>query len=165
VDILRKLYKLICSIEVILCYFGLIGGTILVIIQIVNRYFIHYEAVWIGDLSQYVFIIFIIVALSFTARQGGHTSVNVLIDNLFKGRQRIGVSIFIHFICLGLITWLTKLVYIFAKRAWHYPEYGTLVRWFNTSWLQILLFIVISFCLVHTAVNTSKQIKAYKNYK
>jgi succinate dehydrogenase hydrophobic anchor subunit len=50
------------------------------------------------------------------------------------------------------------MAYKFMKRAAKYPEYGTLVRWFNTSWLQITLFIALFLVLIHLLVITWRDI-------
>jgi len=39
-----------------------------------------------------------------------------------------------------------------------YPEYGTLVRWFNTSWLQITLAIALLLILAHLLVIARRDI-------
>jgi hypothetical protein len=46
-------------------------------------------------------------------------------------------------------------------RAMQYPEYGTLIRWFNTSWLQIFLFICLVLCLVHLLVILIRDLKEF----
>ena len=54
---------------------------------------------------------------------------------------------------------LLPAAYQFMVRAIKYPEYGTLVRWFNTSWLQIALFVSLILVLVHLLVILSSDIK------
>ena len=44
------------------------------------------------------------------------------------------------------------------RRAIEYPEYGTLVRWFNTSWLQILVFWSLLLVLLHLLVIARRDI-------
>jgi hypothetical protein len=43
-----------------------------------------------------------------------------------------------------------------------FPEYGTLVRWFNTSWLIQLLFVVLILCIFHTLHNVGLQVLAFR---
>jgi hypothetical protein len=46
----------------------------------------------------------------------------------------------------------------FMKRALKYPEYATLVRWFNTSWLQITLFVALTLVLIHLVAILGRDI-------
>jgi C4-dicarboxylate transporter DctQ subunit len=59
-----------------------------------------------------------------------------------------------------LVTFLPT-AYRFMLRAMQYPEYGTLIRWFNTSWLQILLFICLLLCLLHLLVILTRDLKEF----
>lgn len=36
-----------------------------------------------------------------------------------------------------------------AKRAYRYPEYATLVRWFNMSWLIYAMAVMIVLVILH----------------
>jgi hypothetical protein len=47
------------------------------------------------------------------------------------------------------------------RRAIQYPEYGTLVRWFNTSWLMIYLFIALLLILVHLLVILGRDLRDF----
>ena len=61
---------------------------------------------------------------------------------------------------------ILPIAYKFMKRAMKYPEYGTLVRWFNTSWLQITLFIALFLVLIHLLVIIGRDIAdLYKMFK
>ena len=68
-------------------------------------------------------------------------------------------AVLLHLITYGAIaTFVAVVAYKFMKRAAKYPEYGTLVRWFNTSWLQITLFIALVLVLIHLLVIIGRDI-------
>lgn len=140
---------------------GLITVTLLIFAQVVNRYFLHFEIMWFGDLALYCFIFFMLVAAAFATWREGHIAVDYFRDKAFGKKSRASsthrasmVVISIALACAFLPT-----AYKFMLRAMKYPEYGTLVRWFNTSWLQITLFVAFALVVVHLLVIARRDIE------
>lgn len=146
--------------EVIVGTAGLIATTLLVFADVVNRYWLHFEIMWFRDLALYLFIFFMLVAAAYATWREGHIAVDYFHDRAFKGKpRRIAThraSIVVISIALACVFLPTG--YKFMLRAIKYPEYGTLVRWFNTSWLQITLFVALALVLVHLLIIARRDI-------
>jgi len=139
---------------------GLITVTLLIFAQVVNRYFLHFEIMWFGDLALYCFIFFMLLAAAFATWREGHIAVDYFHDRAFKRKLR-GIAIHrasIVVISIALACVFLPTAYKFMLRAIKYPEYGTLVRWFNMSWLQITLFVAFALVLVHLLVIARRDI-------
>jgi len=48
-------------------------------------------------------------------------------------------------------------VYHFLLRSIKYPEYGTLIRWFNTSWIVYCFFIMICLMIFHLIIQIGED--------
>ncbi len=156
----HALIKAIAFFENVVCYTGLIACSFLVFIQVLNRYIFHFEIMWIGDLSLYFYVFFMILTISLTARAGSHTSVDVFVDIMFKDKEK-GLKIykiFVGLVVLAILIYMLPMSQKMFARAMKYPEFGTLVRWFNTSWLRELVLITITLSIIHTIHNIGVQI-------
>jgi TRAP-type C4-dicarboxylate transport system permease small subunit len=147
---------------------GLIATTLLVFVQVLNRYWLHFEIMWFGDLALYCFIFFMLVAGAFTTWREGHIAVDFFRGKAFGSKPRAysthRASIVVISIAIAGVFLPTA--YEFMLRAIKYPEYGTLVRWFNTSWLQITLFVALALVLVHLLVIAGRDIgDVIRNYR
>lgn len=137
--------------ENVLCALGLFTTTFLAFFQVLNRYWLRLEIIWVNDLSLFIFIFTMFFAIPLTTRVDEHTGVDVFVKKVFADRP-IGTQLFKAF--LKTISIATLGVFMipawgFAVRAAKYPQYATLVRWFNTSWLMESLFFCLSLCLLH----------------
>jgi C4-dicarboxylate transporter, DctQ subunit len=158
--------RLIGWIENIICYTGLMACSILVFIQVLNRYLLHFEIMWIGDLTLYLYVPFMFLTISMTAREKGHTTVDVFVSMFFKGRERAFLiyQAGMNLLVVTILFYLLPLGYKLFLHAVKYPEYGTLVPWFNTSWNREMLFIVLILCTIHALHHLGLQlINLYKD--
>ncbi len=147
--------------ESVVCAVGLMLTTLLIFAQVVNRYFLHFEIMWLSDLALYVFIFFMLIAAAVATWREGHVAVDFLRDRITRDRA-VGAAIYrvlLDVISIAALYTILPVAYRFMKRAMKYPEYGTLVRWFNTSWLQITLYIALALVLVHLLVITARDIR------
>ncbi len=165
---MKKLYfsfvKLLAVIENALCAFGIIFATIFTVIQIVNRYWLHYEVMWISDLTLYVFIMAAIISIAITTREDAHTAVDVFMERIFRGERafRLG-KIVVNVASLGIIWFTVPIFYAFFLRSLQFDEWATLVPWFNTSWLVQAIFVMFVLCVFHIVHNTAMlAINLYK---
>jgi C4-dicarboxylate transporter DctQ subunit len=133
---------------------GLIATTLLIFAQVLNRYILHFEIMWLNDAALYVFVMSMLIAAGFATFKEGHVRVDVFNEWLVKGRPRAAsvyrvalVTTSIVVLCLFLPS-----AFQFMLRAIQYPEYGTLIRWVNTSWLQIMVFFACMLILLHLLV-------------
>jgi C4-dicarboxylate transporter DctQ subunit len=156
---MKKLYfsfvALITFVENLLCAFGIIFATAFTVIQIVNRYWLHFEIMWISDLVLYVFVLAAIISIAITTREDAHTAVDVFMERIFRGKKAFKVSkILINFASLGIIWLIMPIFYAYFLRALKFDEWGTLVPWFNTSWLVEAIFVMFVLCVFHIIHNT-----------
>ena len=155
-----SLIRLMGKIEDIACCSGLLICSFLVFFQVLNRYLLHYEIMWIGDLALYIYVPLLFLTIAMTAREKGHTTVDVFVDIFFKDRPnallvyQIGINVTV----LGILFYLLPLGYKLFTHALKYPEYGTLVTWFNTSWHRETLSIVLILCIIHTLHHLGVQV-------
>lgn len=146
--------------EGIICGIGLMVTTLLIFTQVINRYLLHFEIMWFSDLALYVFIFFMLIAGAVTTWRQGHVAVDFLRNRIVNGRPVAAAmySLFLQAVSIAALCTILPPAYRFMRRAMKYPEYGTLVRWFNTSWLQITLCIALLLVLVHLLAITGRDI-------
>jgi len=149
--LIEKINRFILLFENIVCSLGLILTTFLVFIQVINRYWLHLEVMWLSDLALYIFVFSILLTISLTTREGGHTAVDVFAEVAFGKKKKLhsAYRLILNIISLIILVVFLSPVLRFTLRALKYPEYGTLVRWFNTSWLAETMFVMVILCIFH----------------
>ena len=166
--ILKRILHIIQSVEGTICVIGLFLTTLLIFAQVLNRYLLHFEIMWLSDLALYIFVFFMLIAAAYSTWKEGHVAVDFLRDRITSGKPRRAAAYRLGLNLLAVVAlWaILPIAYKFMKRAMKYPEYGTLVRWFNTSWLQITLFIALFLVLIHILVIIGRDIgDLYKTFK
>ena len=149
-----SLIHIITILENTLCATGLIVATVLTFIQVLNRYWLHYEIMWLSDLILYIFVFTVFFIIAMTTREEAHTAVDILEEHLFSGPvARPIYKICIHFCSLAILCIIVPIFYVYFLKALKFPEYGTLVRWFNTSWLIEGMFVMFLLSIFHTVHN------------
>lgn len=157
---LARCLKLIEILEDIACSAGLFVITFLTSALVVNRYFLHYEVMWLGDFTHYLFVFTALSSIAFTTREDGHTSVDILCQLFFAEKPRAmgRYKIVIHSLTLLTLVLFHGPMFSFARRAVKFPSYGVMVPWFNTSWLILTCYGMLLLCILHTLVNIAKHI-------
>jgi hypothetical protein len=89
-------------------------------------------------------------------------AVDVFRERLTAGRPLAAAVYRVALVLLSIFTLslLLPWAYRFMLRGLEYPEWGTLVRWFNTSWLQMLVFWSLLLVLLHLLVIARRDIRA-----
>ncbi len=154
------LIHVVTLIENFVCSVGLVVTTFLVFAQVVNRYWLHYEIMWLSDMALYLFVFSMLMAISLTTREEGHTAVDIFGELYFGKNRKVKAMYKMVLNCISLVILISfySPVYKFTLRAIKYPEYGTLVRWFNTSWLAESMFVMLLLCIFHIGHILIKQI-------
>ena len=165
--VIDRIDKGIRFFENVVSAIGLVAITVLVFFQVLNRYMLHFEIMWLGDLALYIFIFTTFIAIGLTTRENGHTSVEVFADMAFKNKPRGHKAYGIFLIGISLVTVLVfgQPTLHFAGRALQYEQLGTLVRWFNTSWLMesmLLMILLAAYHLVFRMVTESIALRSEK---
>ena len=150
-DFAGRFFRALSILENVICAAGLFITTFMTFFQVLNRYWLHYQIIWLSDLSLFIFIGFMFLVIPLTTRQDGHTGVDVFVESVFAKRPlgRIAYVAFLKVVSIGTLVVFLIPPWSFALRAAKYPQYATLVRWFNTSWLMEMLFVSIALCLLH----------------
>ena len=138
--------------------------TILIFVAVLNRYFFHFEIMGIGDLAQYVFVFLSLTTIAIATREKAHTSLDMFHTIILKNnpKKQHFYSIILKIIVLILIGTFLPLSYKFMSTALKYPEYGTIIRWFNTSWLRITVFIMGILIFYHLLYQLIDEIKIHR---
>lgn len=156
--LLKGILHALQSTEEGICAVGLAACTFMVFAQAVNRYWLHFRIMWLGDMALYTFVFFMFVAGALTTWQERHIAVTFLRDHLRdhlfmrKPGAMVIYRIFIDVIAIAVAGIFLSPAYKFMLRALQYPEWATLVPWFNASWLKISLFGTMVLIMVHLLV-------------
>ena len=155
-----RILGMIKSVETVICVIGLFLTTLLIFAQVINRYVLHFEIMILNDLALYTFVLFMLIAAAYTTWNEGHVSVDIFREWLVRGRP-VAAELYrvtLVLLSIGILCVLLPIAYGFMRRAIEYPEYGTLVRWFNTSWLQIIVFWSLLLVLLHLLVVARRDV-------
>jgi C4-dicarboxylate transporter, DctQ subunit len=146
-----KFISVLAFFENAICYTGLLAVTFLVFFNVLNRHLFRFEIMWVGDFSLYLFMIFVFSSIMFTTREKGHTSVEIFAQKLFQKVPGARKPYSVFLVVLSILTagFFAIPVYHFAERSMKYPQYGTLVRWFNTSWIMQAMLIMVIIVIFH----------------
>ncbi len=160
---MKKLLKAIELIELNFCLITMSATTLLICATVFNRYIFHYEIMWLNDAALYVFVSFMFVAFAVCAYREGHISIDMFWKKAFHNMPKGGAfyRVFLVALSIAILVIFLPTAYRFMLRARQYPEYGTLIRWFNTSWLQIFLFVCLILCLLHLLVILARDLKEF----
>ncbi|WP_462363853.1 TRAP transporter small permease, partial [Pyramidobacter porci] len=123
---MKKLFSFLQKTEFFLGSLGLLLAIILTFCQVVNRYWLHFEIMWISDAALYIFIFTIYVAISYGAAVKTHIAVDILPDVLCKNsrakRALFDMAKSAVTVAMILAMWSPTLRVV--KRAWKHPEFA-----------------------------------------
>jgi len=172
VNLIKSAFKWILrgiqTAQVTICAIGLVATTFLIFAQVINRYWLHFEIMWLSDLALYVFIFFMFIAAAITTWREGHVAVDFFRDRVTRNKPTAAA---IYRVCLVILSIVVlslflPITYQFMLRAMKYPEYGTLARFFNESWLQITLFFAMAFVMLHLLIIARRDIaEVIRNFR
>lgn len=147
----KKIDNTLGVLEKNLASICLLVTTSLAFIQVVNRYLLHFEIMGIGDLALYCYVICLYSSLAFATKEQNHTSVEVFYNRFIKGKVKAQnvYLLLIKVIVLGIVITFMFPVTRFFLRSIEFPEYATLLRWFNTSWLVYCMFFAFVVSIYH----------------
>lgn len=150
----KTILKIIASIEDVICAIGVWATTILIFLAVINRYFLHFPIMWLNDFALYCFIFFMLITAALTTRERGHTAVDVFHQKVFAENSKANhmYTIFLDILSIFIVLFFLPVARKFMISAMKYPEYATLVRWFNTSWLRMTLFFSFVLIFIHLIV-------------
>jgi len=160
-----RVLRAVRTAETVICGAGLLVTTLLIFLQVVNRYVFHFEIMVFNDLALYTFIFFMLLAAAYTTWHEGHVAVDLFRERLTRGRPVLAAAyrLLLQLLSVVVLCLLLPAAYRFMLRAIQYPEWGTLVRWFNTSWLQMLVFWSLLLVLLHLLRLVGRDLAALRD--
>lgn len=164
---LEPFFKFVTILENVLCAGGLFLTTFMTFFQVMNRYWLRFEIIWLNDVTLFIFIFFMFFAIPLTTREGQHTGVDVFVKSMFGDSPAgfVAFNAFLKLVSIGTIVVFMIPSWSFALRAFKYPQYATLVRWFNTSWLMESLFFCLGLCVLHLLYELVLDLVKMKNLR
>ena len=144
----------------VFCFVGLGVTTLLITAQVFNRYWLHFEIMWFSDLALYCYLMFMFVAATLATWREGHVAVDFFRDSVLKGNERACAIYRVCIVIISIVVASTFLpvTYQIIGKALKYPEYCTLVPWFNTSWIRIVLTVSYSLVVLYLLIIARKAI-------
>ncbi len=120
---------------------------------------------WMSDLALYLFIFTMLIAAAYATSKKEHVSVDVIRNMIVGDQPRLIASygLFLNVAAIAALIAIFPVLHSFMLRALKYPEFGTLVPWFNTSWLQETLYVSFVLVLYHLLVNAVQDAIALFN--
>jgi TRAP-type mannitol/chloroaromatic compound transport system permease small subunit len=113
-------------------WFGIVIITLLVLSEVIRRYFFNAPTVWGNELTQLVFAVYVVLSGGHVLRWGGHVNVDILY-NRFDAKSRAIVDIFTFFIFFlfcgmmvvygGSLAWESISIWERSNSAWGPPLY------------------------------------------
>jgi TRAP-type C4-dicarboxylate transport system permease small subunit len=148
---MKKFFHYLTMLEFLLASTGLLLTISLTFCQVINRYWLNFEIIWISDFALYIFILTIYLAIPYGASQKTHIAVDVLPEYLCSDNKtrKVIFEIFKNSVTIVMILGLVGPVWKLLKRAIRYPEYATLIRWFNMSWLFYAMAAMVVLVILH----------------
>jgi TRAP-type C4-dicarboxylate transport system permease small subunit len=148
---MKMFFHILTKLEFFLASTGLLLTIFLTFCQVVNRYWLNFEIMWISDFALYIFIFTIYLAIPYGASQKTHIAVDVLPELLCSDSKvkKAFFEIFKSGVTILMVCGLIAPTWTLLKRAIRYPEYATLVRWFNMSWLFYAMSAMIVLVILH----------------
>lgn len=162
-NVFKVILKGIELAEMNFCLVAMALTTLLICATVVNRYLLHIEIMWLNDAALYIFVFFMFLSFAVTAYREGHISIDIFRNRVFKNMPGGGAfyRVFLVALSIVILAIFLPVAYQFMMRAIRYPEYGTMIRWFNTSWLQIFLFIALLLTMLHLLVILVRDIRRF----
>lgn len=161
---MKKINDFLTRLEFYAASTGLLLAVLLTLCQVVNRYWLNYEIMWIADLALYIFIFTVYVAIAYGASQKTHIAVDVLPDYLFaKDRiKQLGFEVVKYAVSIVMLFGIVPSTWKVLKRSIRYPEYATLIRWFNMSWFVYAMSAMLVLVIVHYLWHVLRNIHELK---
>lgn len=162
---MRRLYGVLSRLEDSVCTIGLYATTLLIFVQVVNRFVLHIGIVWILDLALYLYMIFVFVAAGVATRERGHVAVDAFYQRWFR-RRPVGLARYIF--ALSLLALAAALTFVepawqFLLKSLRYPQYSALVPGFDTSWLKVVFSCSFALVMLHLVINTWQEFVAVRH--
>jgi len=113
-------------------WFAIVIITLLVLSEVVRRYFFNAPTVWGNELTQLVFAVYVVLAGGHVLRWGGHVNVDILYNRFSEKVRAIAdiCTFFIFFLFCGMmviyggsLAWESISIWERSNSAWGPPLY------------------------------------------
>ena len=112
--------------------FGVLIMSVLVLSEIIRRYFFNAPTVWGTELTQMTFGAYVVLSGGYLLRWGGHVNVDILYSRFsVKGKAVLDIITFSLFLLFcgmmlwygGSLAWESLSIWEHSNSAWHPPIY------------------------------------------
>jgi len=155
----RRLYSAICGFEDVFCTIGLYISTLLIFIQVVNRFILQIGVVWVLDLALYVYMMTVFLAATIATRERGHVAVDYFY-NRWLGHRPVGMARYV--LALTLVSLAIALTFLppawqFMLKSMQFQQYSALLPGFDTNWIKVVFSLSFLVVLLHLTVNAWQE--------
>ncbi len=88
-SVLHKLEKAVDSCVVAICGSLLFTITILIFVQVICRYVLQNSLSWSEELTRYMMVWIVFLAVGFVLSKGGHANIDMLLNRFSPGARRV----------------------------------------------------------------------------
>ncbi|MEA4873431.1 MAG: hypothetical protein VB076_11565 [Synergistaceae bacterium] len=136
-------------------------ATTLAFFLVINRNIIHLEMMGMNDLIVYLYSSCLLIGMAYATKIENHSVVEVIPNKMKERGEKVYTTylIVIDFISLSIVLTFMPQVYAMFVKAVKYPQYGTLITWFNQSWIIYIMFVSFCLCIVHLFLNIGIKFK------
>ena len=161
---MKKLNDLLGSVEKTIASIFLLLTTTVAFFQVLNRHIFHIEIMGLGDICIYAYMICLFFAFAFASKEGMQTAVEIIQNKIADRSAKAGTyyAIVMDLFSIAVVVTFLLPLYTAVKKAARYPEWGTLIRWFNQSWLMYILFFTFCLSLFHMLFILWQKLRAVK---
>ena len=135
---MRKLFAVLCFVDTLndwvgkVLSFGILLMFLLVLTEVVRRYFFNAPTVWSNELTQLIFGAYVILSGGYVLRWDGHVNVDVIYSRFStRGKAIIDIGTFVLFLLFcgmmlvygGSLAWESISIWERYNSAWGVPLY------------------------------------------
>jgi len=151
----KRLYRALTRFQDAFCAIGLFASTLLIFVQVVNRFALHVGLVWVLDLALYIYMMTVFVAAAVATRERGHVAVEYFSLRWFR-RRPVGMARWLF--ALTLVSLAAALTFVqpawqFMLKSIRFPQYSALLPGFDTNWIKIVFVCAFLVVVLHLAIN------------
>ncbi len=164
-----KLYQKYSALEDWVLMAATFLTTVMIFIQVINRYIFQFELTWINDTAIFVFVFLMALGLAGATRHGSHTSIEIFSSTVWgEGVECIGklkYQIILRGVTIICLMIFLKPMWNYVVDLWKFPQYWVLVPWFNEAWLVYATFISLILCIIHCSFDIIKKFDRVEELK
>lgn len=147
--------KLLNNIEEILAAIFLMGTTILVMANIISRYFLKTGLYWSEEVATGFFVWSVFIGASAAFKKGQHIGIDIIVSKL-SGKKRDLANVLIDIVVLIVIGFITFFSILYVKTSYNKP---TPVLGVTSAYISSSIIVGFSLMLIRSIMFLYNDIK------